>query len=189
MNYSQNVLSIEESGIRKMFESTSNTDSINLGLGQPDFDTPQNIKNAAISAITSGKTGYTHNAGIDELRVAISNKLRYENGLDQYNSDNIMVTVGGSGALNVSIQSLINKGDRVVFSNPGFVSYKPLTTLSGGIPVPVSLKPDLHIDVNALTEQFSNKNTKLFILNNPSNPTGTVESPDTIRSIIESASD
>ena len=170
-----------------MFESAA-PGSINMGLGQPDFDTPDNIKNAAIKAISEGKTGYTNNAGIDELRAAVAAKLKSENGLS-YNSANILITAGGSGALHAAILSLIENGQKVVFNNPGFVSYGALTILAGGIPDPVALRPDLHLDVEALKEHFSDKKTKVMVLNSPANPTGAVETKETIKAVVESAAD
>ena len=185
--FSKRVMSIDISGIRKMFEAAG-PNAINMGLGEPDFDTPDNIKEAAVRAIKDGKTGYTNNAGLNELRDAIADKLRRENGLE-YKRENILVTAGGSGALNAAISSLVEDGDKVVFNNPGFVSYGSLAKLAGGIPDPVELKPDFHLDVEALKEHFSDKNTKVMVLNNPANPTGMVEKPETIKAVVESAAD
>lgn len=185
--FSKRVTSIDISGIRKMFEAAG-PNAINMGLGEPDFDTPQNIKDAAVRAIKDGKTGYTNNAGLNELRDAIADKLRRENGLE-YKRENILVTAGGSGALNAAISSLVEDGDKVVFNNPGFVSYGSLAKLAGGIPDPVELKPDFHLDVEALKEHFSDKKTKVMVLNSPANPTGMVEKPETIKAVVESAAD
>lgn len=185
--FSKRVTSIDISGIRKMLEAAG-ADAINMGLGEPDFDTPQNIKDAAVRAIKDGKTGYTNNAGLNELRDAIADKLRRENGLE-YKRENILVTAGGSGALNAAISSLVEDGDKVVFNNPGFVSYGSLAKLAGGVPDPVELKPDFHLDVEALKEHFSDKKTKVMVLNSPANPTGMVEKPETIKAVVESAAD
>ncbi len=186
-DFAKRVTSIDISGIRKMFESAA-PGSINMGLGQPDFDTPDNIKNAAVKAIANGMTGYTNNAGIDELRAAVAEKLKKENGLS-VEPANVLITAGGSGALHASIMSLIEDGQKVVFSNPGFVSYGALATLAGGIPDPVSLLPDLHLDIEALKEHFSDKKTRVMILNSPANPTGAVETKETIKAVVESAAD
>lgn len=185
--FSKRVKSIDISGIRKMFEAAG-PNAINMGLGQPDFDTPENIKKAAIDALTKGYTGYTNNAGIDELRSAVADKLKRENGLS-YGLKNVLITAGGSGALHAAIQCLIEDGEKVVFNNPGFVSYGSLATLAGGQPDPVALRPDLHLDVEALKEHFSDKKTKIMVLNSPANPTGMVETPETIRAVVESAAD
>lgn len=185
--FTKRVTSIDISGIRKMFEGAG-PDAINMGLGQPDFDTPENIKAAAVAALAAGKTGYTNNAGIDELRQAVAEKLVRENNVP-CNAGNVIITAGGSGALNIAVQSLVEDGDRVVFNDPGFVSYGALTTLAGGVPCPVRLGADLHLDVEALKEQFSDPKTKVFVLNNPANPTGMVETPETVRAVVESAAD
>ena len=185
--FTKRVTSIDISGIRKMFEGAG-PDAINMGLGQPDFDTPENIKAAAVAALAAGKTGYTNNAGIDELRQAVAEKLVRENNVP-CTAGNVIITAGGSGALNIAVQSLVEDGDKVVFNDPGFVSYGALTTLAGGVPCPVRLGADLHLDVEALKEQFSDPKTKVFVLNNPANPTGMVETPETVRAVVESAAD
>ena len=186
-DFAKRVTSIDISGIRKMFEAAG-PNAINMGLGQPDFDTPENIKAAAVRAIEEGKTGYTNNAGIDELRAAVADKLKRENGLE-YTPKQVLITAGGSGALHAAISSLIDEGDKVVFNNPGFVSYGSLAKLAGGAPAPVALRPDLHLDVEALKEEFSDKKTKVMVLNSPANPTGMVETEETIRAVVEAASD
>ncbi|MDD1684301.1 MAG: aminotransferase class I/II-fold pyridoxal phosphate-dependent enzyme, partial [Methanoregula sp.] len=115
--FSSRVAGIEISGIRKIFEAAG-PDSINLGLGQPDFDTPQHIKDAAIQAIREGKTGYTTNNGIPELRAAISRKFKRENNL-RYHPDQLIITAGASEALHIVMQALVNPGDRVLCPDPG----------------------------------------------------------------------
>ena len=187
MKFTKRVTSIDISGIRKMFEGAG-PNAINMGLGQPDFDTPQNIKDAAVRALAEGRTGYTNNAGIDELRLAVADKLARENGL-AYAKENVLITAGGSGALHAAVQCLIEEGDKLVFNNPGFVSYASLAKLAGGVPEPVALTPELHLDVEALKEKFADPRVKVFVLNSPANPTGMVESPQTIRAVVESAAD
>ena len=177
--------SIEMSGIRKFFQAAK-PDSINMALGQPDFDTPAHIKDAAIAAIQDGKTGYTFNAGLPELRVALSHKFKQENNLT-YNPDQIIVTAGAGEAIFIAIQSLVDTGDRVLLTNPGFVSYEACIRLSGGIPDFIPLTHDLHINEEVLKEKLTG--ARLLILNSPCNPTGTVESPETIRSVVEAAMD
>jgi aspartate aminotransferase len=185
IQFSDRVLGIEISGIRKIFESAG-PDSINLGLGQPDFDTPQHIKDAAIRAIQEGKTGYTPNNGIPELRSAISRKLKKENELDS-SPNQIIVTAGASEALHIVMQALLRDGDRVLCPDPGFVSYASLATLAGGRPVSVPLTGSLHIDVEAAKEQMDG--AKLMVINSPGNPTGAVESKESIRALVEYAGD
>lgn len=185
MKFSERVTGIEISGIRKIFEAAG-PDSINLGLGQPDFDTPQHIKDAAIKAIQEGKTGYTTNNGLPDLRAAISKKSRNENGV-KYHPDQIIVTAGASEALHIVMQALLNPGDRVLCQDPGFVSYASLALIAGGRPVSVPLTQNLHIDIEKAKALMDG--AKIFVLNSPGNPTGAVESEESIRAIVEYAAD
>ena len=184
-SFSRRVAEIEISGIRKIFEAAG-ADSINLGLGQPDFDTPQYIKDAAIRAIREGKTGYTSNTGIPELRSAICTKLKTENGLT-YTPDQLIVTAGASEALHIVMQALVNEGDPVLCADPGFVSYAALATIAGGRPIGLPLDRNLHIDIEQAKELMDG--ARIFVLNSPSNPTGAVESRESIRAIVEYADD
>jgi aspartate aminotransferase len=181
--FSRRVTGIEISGIRKIFEAAG-PGSINLGLGQPDFDTPQHIKDAAIRAIREGKTGYTNNTGIPELRSAICEKFLRENGLT-YTPDQLIVTAGASEALHIVMQALVNEGDPVLCADPGFVSYAALATIAGGRPVSVPLDHNFHIDVEQAKELMDG--ARIFVLNSPANPTGAVESKESIRAIVEYA--
>jgi aspartate aminotransferase len=185
VKFSERVAGIEISGIRKIFEAAG-PDSINLGLGQPDFDTPQHIKDAAIRAIQEGKTGYTTNNGIPELRNAISKKFKTENGI-KYHPDQLIVTAGASEALHIVMQALLNSGDRVLCPDPGFVSYASLAILAGAKPVSVPLTKTLHIDVEQAKKLMDK--AKIFVLNSPGNPTGAVESKESIKAIVEYAAD
>lgn len=185
MKFAQRVQQIDISGIRKIFEAAG-ADSINLGLGQPDFDTPQHIKDAAIRAINEGKTGYTNNTGIPELRHAISNKLNRENDLS-YQPDQLIVTAGASEALHIVMQALVDNGDRVLCPDPGFVSYASLATLAGGRPVSMPLTSDFHVDVEKAKALMDN--ARIMVLNSPANPTGAVENKESIRALVEYASD
>jgi len=183
--YADRVRSVEMSGIRKLFEA-GGPDAINLGIGQPDFDTPDHIKMAAIAAIREGKTGYTPNAGIPELREAICEKFARENGL-AYRPEQILVTAGGSEALHLVMEALVDPGDRVLFTDPGFVSYAALAAFAGGKPEGVPLDAALHIDVEQAKEQMDG--ARVFVLNSPANPTGAVESEESIRALVEYAGD
>ncbi|MDD3111649.1 MAG: aminotransferase class I/II-fold pyridoxal phosphate-dependent enzyme, partial [Methanofollis liminatans] len=175
--FAERVRGIELSGIRRMFEGAGK-DAINLGLGQPDFPTPAHIGEAAIRAIHEGKTGYTVNAGIPELREAIAEKLLRENAL-RYDPSNVIVTAGASEALHIVMQALVDQGDRVLMADPGFVSYAALAALAGGRAEGLPLDATLHIDVEAAKEQMDG--ARLFVLNTPANPTGMVESEESIR--------
>jgi aspartate aminotransferase len=185
MKIAGRVKDIEVSGIRKLFESAG-PGSINLGLGQPDFDTPAHIKDAAIQAILNGKTGYTNNTGIIELREAICEKFKRENNLS-YTPDQIVVSAGASEALHLVMQALVETGDRVLFADPGFVSYAALASIAGGRPEGVPLDATLHLDVEKAKELIGG--ARLFVLNSPANPTGAVEGKETIRDIVEYAMD
>jgi len=183
--YAARVRAVEMSGIRKLFDA-GGPDAINLGIGQPDFDTPDHIKEAAIAAIRAGKTGYTANAGIPELREAICAKFERENDL-AFRPEQILVTAGGSEALHLVMEALVDPGDRVLITDPGFVSYAALATFAGGRPEGVPLDETLHIDVEQAKEQMDG--ARLFVLNSPANPTGAVESEESIRALVEYGND
>jgi len=185
LKFSERVAGIEISGIRKIFEAAG-PGSINLGLGQPDFDTPQYIKDAAIRAIHEGKTGYTTNNGLPELRAAISRKFKNENGT-KYPPDQVIVTAGASEALHIVMQALINPGDRVLCPDPGFVSYASLAIIAGGTPVSMPLTKTLHIDVEAAKKLMDK--AKIMVINSPGNPTGAVESAESVKALVEYAAD
>ncbi|MCX6668321.1 MAG: pyridoxal phosphate-dependent aminotransferase [Methanothrix sp.] len=177
---------IEISGIRKCFEG-SPPGSINLGLGQPDFDTPDHIKKAAIEAIERGVTGYTPNCGVPELRAALAEKFLKENGIECV-PEEIMVTSGASEALFLVIAALVDRGDEVLVGDPSFLSYAELTKLVGGKPIGVPLDEDLRLSPDAIADKITDK-TKLIVLNSPSNPTGAVQTGEQMRSIAELAED
>jgi aspartate aminotransferase len=177
---------IEISGIRKCFEGAP-PGSINLGLGQPDFDTPDHIKKAAIDAIERGVTGYTPNCGVPELRAALAEKFLKENGIECV-PEEIMVTSGASEGLFLVIAALVDRGDEVLVGDPSFLSYAELTKLVGGKPVSVPLDEDLRLSPDAVADKITDK-TKLIVLNSPSNPTGAVQTEEQMRSIAELADD
>jgi len=177
---------IEISGIRKCFDGAA-SGSVNLGLGQPDFDTPDHIKKAAIKAIEKGVTGYTPNCGVPDLRAAIAEKFRKENGIE-CTAEEIMVTSGASEALFLTIAALVNRGDEVLIGDPSFLSYAELTKLVGGKPVGVPLDGNLRLSPQSLQERITDR-TRLIIVNSPSNPTGSVQSREQMRSIAEIADD
>jgi aspartate aminotransferase len=186
VHFNKNVESINISGIRKMFEGAG-PNAINLGLGQPDFDTPQHIKDAAIKAINEGFTGYTVNMGIPELRAALSKKFKAENGLD-YRPEEIMITSGASEALHLALQALCGEGDEVLVPDPGFVSYIALTTLANAKAVSVPLGDRLKFDPEVVKGMITKK-TKAIVLNSPSNPTGTILTKAEVKAIAEMAED
>ena len=177
---------IEISGIRKCFEGAV-AGSVNLGLGQPDFDTPEHIKNAAIRAIQKGQCGYTPNCGVPELRAALAGKFQRENHID-CTAEEIMVTSGASEALFLIIAALVDQGDEVLIGDPAFLSYVELTRLVGGRPVAVPLDRNLRLDPEAIQERITDR-TRLIIVNSPSNPTGSVGTAGQMRAIAEIADD
>ncbi|MCX9081431.1 MAG: pyridoxal phosphate-dependent aminotransferase [Candidatus Methanoperedens sp.] len=184
--FSQRVKSIDISGIRKMFEGAG-PNSVNLGLGQPDFDTPQHIKDAAIEAINKGLTGYTMNSGFPELRSALSRKFESENHFT-VSQDEVIVTSGASEALHIALVALVDKGDEVLIPDPGFVSYSALTKISGGKIIGVPLGEKLTMTPEAVNELITAQ-TRVIIVNSPSNPTGTVQTRKEMKAIAEIADD
>lgn len=186
IKFSENVAKMDTSGIRKIFEAAG-PGAINLGLGQPDFDTPEHIKAAAIKAINEGFTGYTVGSGIPELREALSLKFKEENGFS-VSAQDIIVTSGASEALAIALAALLNPGDEVLISNPGFVSYNALTEIQNGRVVSIPLAEDLTMKPETVLEKLSPK-TRAIILNSPANPTGAVASRADIKALAEIADD
>jgi aspartate aminotransferase len=188
MEPSKRVRSINLSEIRKMFEMASEN-SVNLGLGEPDFNTPEHIIEAASTAMREGFTHYTSNMGIQELREAICHKLKLDNGINT-SPESVLVTVGASEAIFMSIQALVDPGDEVLIPDPGFLSYNACVNLAGGIPRAVHLKVenDLRMTSDDVLETINAK-TKAIILNSPSNPTGSVMKKKDVKAIAEIADD
>jgi aspartate aminotransferase len=184
--FSERVKGIDISGIRKMFEGAG-PNSINLGLGQPDFDTPQHIKKAAIKAINDGLTGYTMNLGFPELRLALCRKFEQENHF-KVSPDEVIVTSGASEALHIALCALVDKGDEVLIPDPGFVSYIALTRISGAKPVSVPLGEKLTLMPEAVNDAITPR-TRAIIVNSPSNPTGTVQTRQEIKAFAQIAQD
>lgn len=179
---------IELSQIRKMFEVT-NPDAINLGIGEPDFDVPENIKKAMIESIHENDTHYTPNKGYIELREEIVNKFKKDNDI-KTNPDNIIVTVGASEALYMCAQAFIEKGDEVLLPNPSFLSYEACVKLADGkvVPVECSMENEFKLRANDVEEKIT-ENTKAIILNSPSNPTGAVMEKEDIKAIADLSMD
>lgn len=188
INPANRVKSIQLSQIRKMFEVCSEN-AINLGIGEPDFDTPPHIREAVVEALDEGFTHYTLNKGILELREAISTKLNTENNLN-IDPESIIVTVGASEALYMCAQALINKGDDVLIPDPGFLAYDAVIKISEGntIPVPLKIENDFRMTVEDVENHLTSK-TKAIILNSPSNPTGSLMKRKDIKEISKLAED
>lgn len=188
MKPSKKVKDINLSGIRKMFELVGEN-SINLGLGEPDFDTPQHIREAAKKALDEGFTHYTVNKGIIELREAISDKLKKDNQIST-SPESVIVTVGASEGLQIALNALIDVGDEVLIPDPGFVSYDAAVKLNGGKSVPIKLteEEEFRVTPQKVQESITSK-TRAVIINSPSNPTGNVMTKEDIKGVAEIADD
>ena len=162
-------------------------DVISMSVGEPDFDTPPHVKEAAIRAIQSGKTKYTAVGGIPELREAISEKFRRENGLT-YAPDSVTVTSGGKQALFNAFFALLNPGDEVLIPAPYWVSYPEMVALTGAVPVAVPTTPEsgFMLDVDVLASKVTPR-TRMIVLNSPGNPTGAVFTPEILQAVAELA--
>ncbi len=177
--FSRRVEQVSISGIREVFEAAGE-DAINLGIGQPDFPTPENAKAAAIDAIEAGDSdAYTSNKGILPLREAIADKHARDNDLD-IDPENVIATAGGSEALHLAMEAHVDPGEEVIFPDPGFVAYDALTHIAGGTPKPVALRDDLTLDPAAVEEAITD-DTAAFVVNSPGNPTGAVQSAEDMR--------
>ena len=174
------------SGIRKFFDIAVQIEGcISLGVGEPDFKTPWTIRDAGIRSLEKGRTRYTGNAGLDELRQEICTYLARRMGLS-YEPAETLVTVGGSEAIDLCVRALVNPGDEVIIPEPCFVCYDPITTLTGGVPVPVALKAEdeFRLTAEALRAAITPK-TKLLIFPFPANPTGAVMRREDLEPIAE----
>ncbi len=184
---SNTVMNIKPSGIRKFFDIvTEMKDAISLGVGEPDFDTPWHIREEGIYSLEKGKTIYTSNAGLLELKVEICNYLRRRFNLDYNYKTDVLVTVGGSEAIDVALRAMLDPGDEVLIPQPCFVSYEPCTILAGGKPVIIELKGDNEFKltreqlINAITDK-----TKVLILAYPNNPTGAIMEYEDLEALVD----
>ncbi len=186
--FAHRIEDIDISGIRKAFETASG-DFFNLGLGEPDFDTPAHVKEAAIRALNAGFTSYTSNKGIEELRAVICDKFKRDNNFS-VSPEEIIVTSGASEALHIALLAVVERGDEVLIPNPGFVSFAPLTKLAEAKPVGVTLSENegFTMPSEAVKEKITPK-TKALIINSPANPTGAVESEENIKALVDIAHD
>lgn len=183
---SQKVLNLKSSGIRAFFDMANEIpDVISLGVGEPDFDTPWHIREAGMQALQSGKTFYTSNAGLQELRAAISSYTKRKTGLT-YNPENqIIVTVGGSEAIDLALRALLNAGDEVIYLEPGFVSYYPCIKLADGVPVPIRLTEENRFRLKPeQLEAAVTPKSKVLILSYPNNPTGAVMEKEDLEALL-----
>lgn len=184
---SQKCKEIKPSGIRKFFDIASTMDDvISLGVGEPDFATPWAIRKAAITTLEKGKTIYTANAGLIQLRKSIAKYIKRRNNLDYDPAKEIIVTVGGSEAIDLGIRALVDPGDEVLVVEPSFVCYKPIIELMHGVPVIIETKieDEFRLTAEALRSKITDK-TKLLILPFPNNPTGAVMKREHLEAIAE----
>jgi aminotransferase len=181
------------SGIRKVFEEVHKREAqgqhiVNLGIGRPDFDTPQNIKEAAKKALDDGHVYYASNFGIEGLRAAIADKFKQDNGLVFDPAEEIMVTVGANEAVFLTMMAFIDPGDEVLIPDPCWPHYSPCVDLVGGIPVslPVYEEHGFNPRAGDIHDKCSER-TKMMVVNSPQNPTGAVYSEETFRAIASIA--
>lgn len=184
---SKAVMSIQPSGIRKFFDIvTEMKDAISLGVGEPDFDTPWHIREEGIYSLEKGRTFYTSNAGLKDLKIEISNYLKRRFDLEyDYNSE-VLVTVGGSEAIDVALRAMLDPGDEVLIPQPCYVSYEPCTILAGGKPVIIELKGENEFKLTSkqLLEAITDK-TKVLILAYPNNPTGAIMEYEDLKPLVD----
>jgi aminotransferase len=176
---SAKVARIPASGIRRFFDLVASMEGgISLGIGEPDFVTPQHIRDAAIASIREGKTKYTSNYGIAELREAIARHLEARYGLRYDPADEILVTVGVSEAVDLALRATLNDGDDVILADPSYVAYVPGVVLAGGVPVPVPTRDaDAHRLLPAAAGKRVTARTRALFLGFPNNPSGAVLEP------------
>ena len=182
---SDRVRDVKFSGIRKFFDIAATVDNvISLSIGEPDFKTPWNIRKEAIKALEKGKTTYTANPGLIQLRRAIANYTERKNGLKYDPDKEIVVTVGGSEAIDCAFRALLNPGDEVLIPEPSFVCYAPLVNIAGGTPVTIETKIENNFKLTAeeVKEKLTDK-TKVLVLPYPNNPTGAVMRRDELEEI------
>ncbi len=184
---SEKIKKIEPSGIRKFFDIVSEMkDAISLGVGEPDFDTPWHIREEGIYSLENGRTFYTSNAGLKELKIEIASYLARRFDLHYDYNKEIMVTVGGSEAIDGALRAMLDEGDEVLLPQPSYVSYEPCITLADGVPVIVNLKEENNFKLTrAQLEELVTDKTKILIMPYPNNPTGAVMEYDDLKEIVD----
>lgn len=186
---SEKVVGIKPSGIRKFFDIVSEMkDAISLGVGEPDFDTPWHIRDEGIYAFERGKTFYTSNSGLKELKEEIASYMKRSQGICYNPSNEVIVTVGGSEAIDIGLRAVINPGDEVIIPQPSYVSYVPCAVLAGAKPVIIDLKAEneFRLTPDELLSAITPK-TKMLILPYPNNPTGAIMEREDLEKIAKIA--
>ena len=183
----EGVKDIKPSGIRKFFDiAESMEDVISLGVGEPDFQTPWAIRKAGITSLERGKTKYTSNRGLQKLRFEISKYVDRKTGVNYDGDSEILVSVGGSEAIDLAVRAVVSQGDEVIIPQPSYVCYEPVTRLAGGVPVIIETKAenDFKLTPKELKAAITPK-TKAIILPYPSNPTGAVMEREDLEKIAD----
>lgn len=184
---SEKILNIKPSGIRKFFDIVSEMkDAISLGVGEPDFDTPWHIREEGIYSLEKGRTFYTSNAGLKDLKEEIGNYLKRKCNVEYDYNKQIMVTVGGSEAIDIALRAMLDPGDEVLIPQPSYVSYEPCTVIAGGTPVIIELKEENNFKLTRqeLIDSITDK-TKILILPFPNNPTGAIMTSEDLEDIVD----
>lgn len=184
---SKRIVEIKPSGIRKFFDVVSEMpDAISLGVGEPDFDTPWHIRDEGIYSLEKGRTFYTSNSGLKELKIEICNYLRRRFELDYDYQKEVIVTVGGSEAIDIALRAMIDPGDEVIIPQPSYVSYEPCAILANATPVIINLQAENEFRLTAqeLEEAITDK-TKVLILPFPNNPTGAIMEREDLEAIAQ----
>ena len=184
---SKTITTIEPSGIRKFFDIVSEMDdAISLGVGEPDFDTPWHIRDEGIYSLENGRTFYTSNAGLKELKIEISKYLDRRFGLSYDYNKEMLVTVGGSEAIDIAMRAMLDPQDEVLIPQPSYVSYVPCCVLANGTPVPIELKAENEFRLTAEElEAAITPKTKLLVMPFPNNPTGAVMEKKDLEAVAE----
>ena len=181
------ITEIKPSGIRKFFDIVAEMpDAISLGVGEPDFDTPWKVRDEAIYSLERGRTFYTSNSGLEELRVEIADFLKRHYDLSYDPLTEMLMTVGGSEGIDVALRAMLDPGDEVLIPQPSYVSYEPCTILAGGVPVAINLKEEneFRLKPEELEAAITDK-TKILIMPFPNNPTGAVMEKADLEPIVE----
>jgi len=184
---SDTIVQIKPSGIRKFFDIVSEMkDAISLGVGEPDFDTPWHVREEGIYSLEKGKTFYTSNSGLKELRVEICNYIKRSQDITYDPLKEVIVTVGGSEAIDIGLRAMINPGDEVLIPQPSYVSYEPCALLAGAKPVIINLKAENEFRLTAAeVEEAITEKTKILILPFPNNPTGAIMEKSDLEAVAE----
>jgi len=181
------IVKVKPSGIRKFFDIVSEMeDAISLGVGEPDFDTPWHIRDEGIYSLEKGRTFYTSNAGLKELKAEITNYIRRTQNVSYDADHEVIVTVGGSEAIDLALRAMINPGEEVLIPQPSYVSYEPCAILADAVPVIIELKEENEFRLTAkeLRDAITDK-TKVLVLPFPNNPTGAIMEKKDLEEIAE----